>query len=210
MIKAWYAEEEKCGEQQQQHGNGAEAVSPAAELLVPGMQQRAKAADAAGIDAEGVAGGVATAPSTAVATTKQSAQLELGASQLLQSSHSLADWHLDDKASVKAAAAATPPTAAGQGQIAACAAGQDEDEGAPLLTTKSSKQPLPMKAAAAGGGAACTAAEGTDGGAAAAAAAADGDVTIPGLLARPAVLVFMWRALIIGLGLGAIGNFLFL
>jgi hypothetical protein len=196
MIKAWYAEEEKPEDGQQQR---TETVK---------VDAAAFAADAAGTDAEDVAGSTVTALSTAAATTKQSAQLELGASQQLQSSHTLADWQLDEKGSAKAAVA-VPPAAAGD--AAATAAGKEEDEAAPLLMQSSNdcKQPLPLKAVSGASRAAAGTAAATDG--AAAAAAVDGsDVTIRGLLASPAVLVFLWRALIIGLGLGAIGNFLFL
>jgi hypothetical protein len=221
-IKAWYAEEEEeqdvaqqQHQQQQQELQEAAAVAPAAaaaELLAGGSIAQQPAGDAAaaaglaaavagvGTEDEAAAGAAVVVSTAAAAVTKESAKLELGTSQQLQSSYSLLEWQAD-KASAKAAAT---PTAAKATVHAA-----EEDEGAPLLALND-KQPLPVKAAAEGTGAGlaegCTAVEG----AMVSHDAADGDVTIRTLLASPAVLVFMWRALIIGLGLGTIGNFLFL
>lgn len=122
-----------------------------------------------------------------VVSTKQSAKLELKGSQgdsgQLQASYSLIDWH----ASAHPAGHCSTVT---ESAASAAAAAQPHDESSPLLGL-GSKQPLSASQAEA--------------------AAGSGEaVTIRSLLASPAVLVFMWRALIIGLGLGCIGNFLFL
>jgi hypothetical protein len=199
MIKAWYAQEDEQDGgvlhlQQQQQALEAAAVSPAGAKLGAGVSNTQQLAGEHEAAAAGLACADAAAGGVSAALTKQSAQLELGTSQQLQSSYSLVDWQPDKES---ANVAASPAAVA-----VACHATTDEDEVAPLLNSNvdSAKQPLPLKAAVEEAAAATGAVDGV----------ASSDVTIRTLLASPAVLVFMWRALIIGLGLGTIGNFLFL
>lgn len=139
---------------------------------------------AATIDAAGVSEAVPAVAAVRAVAPKHSAQLDRGSLNgptQLQPSYCQLDTVQEEN--VRKAAAADH---------------HQESEDAPLLSCLAVKQPLsadsPAKAAAVSDEQ----------------AAGKSSVTVGSLLLKPAVLVFLWRALIIGLGLGAIGNFLFL